>query len=542
MKRIITIVICCLAISLAHAQSSYISTNYASTGDTFYLTKASGVGFNFDTTGANITWNYTTLVGTSQRRLLYRAPNQTGFTTLQWPYINNASNVNLSSTDQQAVAIGGITETNPNDYYLKSTSSLQEKASSYNIAVSGISVNVKNVYATPDVIYKFPINYNNADTSNGSYTTQIPGLYYDYTTINRIDSVNGWGTIKTPYGTFSNCLKLVSNVIEIDTFSIAGIGIPQITNIYREYKWFDPSKKYQVLYVKQSKVGNNYVTQTVEYFDVQQYFQPHALFAYFPLTPTVTDTVTFQNLSNNAIAYSWNFADASSSSNIATSIDAQHRFLSPGTYNVKLVAYNGPLSDSTSMPVIVGAAVPVQLVSFTGYTNKESNLLQWSTSNQTNSSAFLIERSFDGIHFSSIGNIAAAGNSTITINYTFSDDKVNMNYSYYRLQILDKDGSATYSNIILIKRTLGITFKVAPNPIAANHPLTISINSDKAFSIHAKLVNIAGQIILQNDQKNIIAGENQWIFNIPSLLKGNYFIQFTDEKGNVLNTSSLICE
>lgn len=262
------------------AQSTYISSNYAVSGDTIYLTKAQVSATNFDTSGAGLTLNYSTLSGVSQRRLIFRAPNQTGFSIAQWPYIYNPSNVNLSSTDDKTYSTANLQYTDPNDYYLKNTSLLEQKASCAKITVGSTSVNLKNVYTTPDVLLKFPLDYGNIDSSEASFITNIPNLYYRNTTIKRVNRITGWGSVTTPYGTFSNCLKLESMVREIDTVSIDTVGFPQDTIFYREIKWFDPSKKYEILYVKQNKIGNSYVTQTVEYFDNKQFFQPIALFAF----------------------------------------------------------------------------------------------------------------------------------------------------------------------------------------------------------------------------------------------------------------------
>jgi len=358
------------------AQSTYTMANYAGSGDTFYLTKAQVSNYDFDTTGTNITWDFSTLAGASQRRLIFRLPTQTGFTTLQWPYIANSNNVNLSSTDGQTTAVLGLQQTNPNDYFLKNNNLLREKASSYTMVINNYTANVKNVYDNPDTLYKFPLQYASTNISHAAYTINIPDLYYRNTHINRMDTVKGWGTIITPHGTYGNALQLVSTIVQIDSVAVA--NQPVITNdtvLYREIKWFDPSEKYPVLYVRQTKTGNVYVTSYIEYLDVQQYYQPTALFAYVPVTPNMGDTVIFQNLSTNATAYKWNFGDGTDSS---TSINPEYIYINAGTYAVKLIAYNGALSDTVIINVKIN---PVnQTYTFTGNGNWDiaSN---WSNNN-----------------------------------------------------------------------------------------------------------------------------------------------------------------
>jgi PKD repeat protein len=188
--------------------------------------------------------------------------------------------------------------------------------------------------------------------------------------------VKGWGTVITPHATYSNALQLVSDVVQIDSIAVA--NQPVITNdtvIQREITWFDPSEKNPVLFVKQTKTGNIYVTSSVEYLDVQQYYQPAALFAYVPAQPNMGDTVIFQNLSTNATAYKWNFADGTDSS---TAINPEHIFVNAGTYPVKLVTYNGPLSDTITINVKVNPKN--QTYTFTGNGNWD-DAANWSNNN-----------------------------------------------------------------------------------------------------------------------------------------------------------------
>ena len=129
MKKITAILILMCAFQLK-AQPSYTSANYAQSGDSMYLTTAQLDNLNFDTTGAGFTWDYSSLIGMSQRKLKFRLPTQVGYSIAQWAYLYNSNNVNLSSTDQQSVQLGGsISASNPNDYYIKNNNVLQQKAS-----------------------------------------------------------------------------------------------------------------------------------------------------------------------------------------------------------------------------------------------------------------------------------------------------------------------------------------------------------------------------------------------------------------------------
>ena len=74
-------------------------------------------------------------------------------------------------------------------------------------------------------------------------------------------------------------------------------------------------------------------------------------------------------------------------------------------------------------------------------------VLQWKTSEEENVTTFVIERSTDNTHFSDIGDVTAKGPG---FQYRFEDDKLGMTNSifYYRLRIVNADGSFQYSEII----------------------------------------------------------------------------------------------
>jgi len=355
MKQLYTIFLG-LTLLPMQAQSSYTAANYAAIGDSFYFTSASNLGLDFETTGTNYNWDFGTLTGTSQSQLVYRNPSTTGFF---WAFLFNTVNTNLSSTDNASRSLNAFGQfigiTNSNDYFKKSTTDLKQVGSAYKIDYNGLQVPVTNQYSDPDVIYHFPLQYSNTDSDNAAFTINISGLLYQDTTIERGNSVDGWGSLTTPYGTFANVLRVQTNLIQNDTIALAGNGLPRSIRTTREFKWFDPAKKQPVMTVTQSNNAGTWTTTNVVYLDNQRDFQTTALFAYSPLNPTAGATVYFQNLSQNATTYSWDFNDPSSgSSNTSTDEFPSHVFAADGVYQVQLTASNGTYTNTVTIPVVIG--------------------------------------------------------------------------------------------------------------------------------------------------------------------------------------------
>jgi uncharacterized repeat protein (TIGR03803 family) len=123
--------------------------------------------------------------------------------------------------------------------------------------------------------------------------------------------------------------------------------------------------------------------------------------------------------------------------------------------------------QGASIPLdLNGAApLPVHWLVFTAQPVNKTVLLQWQTAQEQNSKNFEIERSSNGSNFSYIGAIAAAGNSGVAKNYSFTDGLPLKGNSYYRLRQTDLDGKFTYSKVVSINFSNRPGFSLYPNPV-----------------------------------------------------------------------------
>jgi hypothetical protein len=122
-------------------------------------------------------------------------------------------------------------------------------------------------------------------------------------------------------------------------------------------------------------------------------------------------------------------------------------------------------------PTISGSPnpLPIKLLGFTGYKDKSTHRLNWTTATEQNASHFEVEYSATGRDFMTIGNLRAAGNSNTPQSYDFTNKPINQSTNqpiyYYRLKMVDFDGSFEYSNIIAIQEKDNDNIvKCYPNP------------------------------------------------------------------------------
>ncbi|MBO9571510.1 MAG: zinc-dependent metalloprotease [Chitinophagaceae bacterium] len=168
-----------------------------------------------------------------------------------------------------------------------------------------------------------------------------------------------------------------------------------------------------------------------------------------------------------------------------------------------------------------GIILPVTLLSFEGRMDNNTALLQWKTGVEISTKNFEIEKSVDGINFYKIGEVNASGNSTALHTYEFRDLQIGLN-NYYRLRMNGQDGSASLSDIVIVRNTGTVqSLKVLNNPF--NHYIDLRL-ANKAERIIVELININGIVIKKQQFSDV--GSLRWSLsgNIP---KGAYIFRVT---------------
>lgn len=176
--------------------------------------------------------------------------------------------------------------------------------------------------------------------------------------------------------------------------------------------------------------------------------------------------------------------------------------------------------------------LPVELVAFNGEARENDNYLHWLTYSETNNQGFYIERSEDGINFSSVGYQEGAGNSNTVIDYSFIDNSIKSLIYYYRLKQIDFDGKHEYSDVIIISRAEKEEklITVYPNPFVDK----INLNTTNENLI-IEIFNSSGVKIYS---KRIYSHHVQIDFSQLQPASGVYFLSASD--GSKMETAKLV--
>ncbi|MCX7697622.1 MAG: T9SS type A sorting domain-containing protein [Bacteroidales bacterium] len=148
-------------------------------------------------------------------------------------------------------------------------------------------------------------------------------------------------------------------------------------------------------------------------------------------------------------------------------------------------------------------------------------VLEWETQSELNSDFFIPEKSLDGINFSPIGKVPAAGFSNQIKEYSFTDPNLSPGMSFYRIKQVDKDGKYSYSTTLSVINENPSTTLFISSPFTDQltietqypilYPSTLSI-----YDIHGKIVYEQKNLII-NEESSLQISSNGW-------KKGIYFV------------------
>jgi len=168
-----------------------------------------------------------------------------------------------------------------------------------------------------------------------------------------------------------------------------------------------------------------------------------------------------------------------------------------------------PVSDPVSYgalkagPITLSSdgTLPIILANFNAVVDNSHVNLTWTTQLEINSDHFVVQSSTNaGASWNNIGTVAAHGNSSTPINYSFTDTKPANGTTEYRLEMVDKDGSTAYSTVVAVRIGLATSVSVYPNP--ASTYVNVVLGGSATGNVSIRLMNSTGQLLLEKMVSN----------------------------------------
>lgn len=172
-----------------------------------------------------------------------------------------------------------------------------------------------------------------------------------------------------------------------------------------------------------------------------------------------------------------------------------------------------------------GSALPVTLVTFEAQRAEKEVQLTWKTSSETNSDFFEIQRSRDARNWHPLGRVQSAGESRVQTAYGYQDVAPADGDNYYRLKMVDSDGTFAFSQIRMVAWN-GLALAVFPNPAADRLEMNVKDWSEVA---KVKVWNAGGGLVMETRRE---AGVVEKYLPLTGFKSGNYILQVEYRDGS----------
>jgi hypothetical protein len=203
-------------------------------------------------------------------------------------------------------------------------------------------------------------------------------------------------------------------------------------------------------------------------------------------------------------------------------------WLAAGTYNMVIEYYqNGGYDRLTFNNTFTSLPVTVSNWSATLQPGNKA-LLHWQTTNAVNFDHFVVQRSTDEENFEDIHTVAAYPDSTAAQQYSYTDQYNYDGDVYYRLKMVDRDGTASYSNVVTLPMHESTAIRIYPTMVE-NGQVTIetpaSINQARleVYDMNGRRLLAQNWASLQGRQQVSLTGNGH-------LPPGAYIVRLTNEQ------------
>jgi hypothetical protein len=185
------------------------------------------------------------------------------------------------------------------------------------------------------------------------------------------------------------------------------------------------------------------------------------------------------------------------------------------------------------------STLPVSFTAFTATRQNDDIKVAWKVANEINIARYEVEKSTDGINFTSIATVAALGNSGNSIlNYQLLDKNLQEGNNFYRIKSIGIAGEFNFSSIVKLAwlNSQPTTFAIYPNPVQ-NGLINLQMKNAAAGSYNVKIFNSSNQLIFSQQIQHTGANLVVKLKGNQVLLPGRYYasISLPDHSTLILN-------
>jgi hypothetical protein len=182
--------------------------------------------------------------------------------------------------------------------------------------------------------------------------------------------------------------------------------------------------------------------------------------------------------------------------------------------------------------------LPVTITDIKATPKQETIDLTWNVQQQTNIREYVVERADMTQRFMAIGQSIVASASS-TASYLHTDAKPLAGTNFYRVRIVENNGSIKYSKVVKAQLLAkSAEFVVTPNPVSPDGNTELLVRNVPTGELQVRLINLAGKVIwnrtIQHDGN---ANKNYPLHLGKGVAKGQYKLDIRGQgiSGKVVN-------
>jgi hypothetical protein len=190
-------------------------------------------------------------------------------------------------------------------------------------------------------------------------------------------------------------------------------------------------------------------------------------------------------------------------------------------------------------PLLNSGALPVSIKNFSASADNSNASINWSTVTEYNIDGYFVQKSTDGLNFTSIYWVAALDNGSNVSNYTYTDNSIKDNASFYRLKVVTFDKDSAYSPVIVFRTSISTSVRIFPMPI--QDQIMLDYKGAEGENIKVSVMNTSG---LSMYNKTITVTSSLQHISIPrsANMKTGIYILVIESGKNLICTKQLILQ
>jgi hypothetical protein len=176
------------------------------------------------------------------------------------------------------------------------------------------------------------------------------------------------------------------------------------------------------------------------------------------------------------------------------------------------------IRKATNQFTVVNCALPLSLLNFSGKVADEAIALNWKTADEKNFSHFEIQKSSDSREYGSIGKILPNVNNL----YNFKDLNPFATANYYRLKMVNNDGTYDVSNAINVNFDKNKNYVYVENPSKSGEIILMTNIKNPSLALYTSTGSKIETSVISN-------GENKFVIKPINYSPGLYFLNVIAE-------------